>query len=196
MKIQIVCAGIGGRGVLLASTILIETAVKAGLKAMASDEYGMSQRGGSVVSLVKVGDFASPLVGRESADILLAFEESEFFRNLPFLKSGGITLINSAKKAFAPDVEGLMKQRAIRYYFLDADAVAKKKGMMQASNMAMLGYFSTLQISPYTFESIEETIREKVKAKLVEKNFEVFQAGYKLAQALSSKLKADSKDKG
>jgi Pyruvate/2-oxoacid:ferredoxin oxidoreductase gamma subunit len=76
-----------------------------------------------------------------------------------------------------------MKQRAIRHYFLDADAVAKKKGMMQASNMAMLGYFSTLQISPYTFESIEETIREKVKAKLVDKNFEVFQAGYKLAHS-------------
>jgi Pyruvate/2-oxoacid:ferredoxin oxidoreductase gamma subunit len=48
MKLQMVCAEIGGRGFLLASTILIETAVEAGLKAMASDEYGMSQRGGSV----------------------------------------------------------------------------------------------------------------------------------------------------
>jgi indolepyruvate ferredoxin oxidoreductase, beta subunit len=186
MKLQIVCAGIGGRGVLLASTILIETAVRAGLKAMASDEYGMSQRGGSVVSLVKVGDFASPLVGRESADILLAFEESEFYRNLLFLKSNGIALINSAKKTFAPDVEDLMRQRAIRHYLLDADAIAMKKGMMQASNMAMLGFFSTLQIGPYTAENIEETIRKKVKAKLVEKNYEVFQAGYKLAQSAQS----------
>ena len=76
-----------------------------------------------------------------------------------------------------------MRQRAIRHYFLDADVVAKKKGMIQASNMAMLGYFSTLQVSPYTFESIEETIREKVKAKLVDKNFEVFQAGYTLAHS-------------
>ncbi|MBP1749791.1 MAG: iorB-2, partial [Deltaproteobacteria bacterium] len=56
MKLEIVCSGIGGRGVLLASTILIEAAIKSGLKAMASDEYGMSQRGGSVVSLVKIGD--------------------------------------------------------------------------------------------------------------------------------------------
>ncbi len=64
MNLQIVCAGIGGRGVLLASTILIETAINEGLKAMASDEYGMSQRGGSVVSLVKVGNFASPLRGK------------------------------------------------------------------------------------------------------------------------------------
>ena len=47
MKLELVCAGIGGRGVLLASTILMETAIQAGYKAIASDEYGMSQRGGS-----------------------------------------------------------------------------------------------------------------------------------------------------
>jgi len=183
MNLQIVCAGIGGRGVLLASTILIETAIKAGLKAMASDEYGMSQRGGSVVSLVKVGDFESPLVGRESADILLAFEESEFYRNLPFLKIGGTTLINTSKKSFSTDIEGLLKHRKIKYFFLDADAIAMKKGMIQSSNMAMLGFFSALKISIFTFEKIEATIRQKVKAKLVEKNIEVFQAGYALAHS-------------
>jgi indolepyruvate ferredoxin oxidoreductase beta subunit len=191
MKLQIVCAGIGGRGVLLASTILIEVAVKAGLKAMASDEYGMSQRGGSVVSLVKVGDFASPLVGRESADILLAFEESEVYRNLMFLKSGGITLVNSVKKSLSPNIESLLRQRDIKSHLLDADAIAMERGMMQASNMAMLGFFSTLEIEPYSFEKIAGTIREKVKAKLVEKNFEVFMAGRERAQ--SSQLQADSK---
>lgn len=188
MKLQIVCAGIGGRGVLLASTILIEVAVKAGLKAMASDEYGMSQRGGSVVSLVKVGDFASPLVGREGADILLAFEESEFYRNLMFLKSGGVTLVNSAEKSFGPDIESLLKERKIQHYLLDADAIAMKKGMMQASNMAMLGFFSALGIEPYSFENIAETIQEKVKAKLVEKNLEIFEAGREVAHG--SKLVA------
>ena len=183
MKLQIVCAGIGGRGVLLASTILIEAAVKAGFKAMASDEYGMSQRGGSVVSLVKIGDFASPLVGRESADILLAFEESEFYRNLMFLKSGGITLVNSPKKSLSPNIESLLKRRNIRHYLLDADSIAMKKGMVQASNMAMMGFFSTMEIAPYSFENIAETIREKVKAKLVDKNLEVFKAGYEQAQS-------------
>jgi indolepyruvate ferredoxin oxidoreductase beta subunit len=192
MKLQIVCAGIGGRGVLLASTILIEVAVKAGLKAMASDEYGMSQRGGSVVSLVKVGDFASPLVGRESADILLAFEESEFYRNLLFLKGGGVTLVNSVKKSLSPNIESLLRQRDIKSHLLDADAIAMERGMMQASNMAMLGFFSTLEIAPYSYEKIAGTIREKVKAKLVEKNFEVFKAGRELAR--SSQLKAGSKN--
>lgn len=181
MNVQIVCAGIGGRGVLLASTILIETAIKAGLKAMASDEYGMSQRGGSVVSLVKVGDFESPLVGRENADILLAFEESEFYRNIHFLKTGGVTLINTSKKSLNTDIERLLKQRKIQYFLLDADAIAMKKKMIQSSNMAMLGFFSSLETVPFSYENIQETIRQKVKAKLVEKNLEVFQAGHELA---------------
>jgi len=181
MNVQIVCAGIGGRGVLLASTILIETAIKAGLKAMASDEYGMRQRGGSVVSLVKVGDFESPLVGRENADILLAFEESEFYRNIHFLKTGGVTLINTSKKSLNTDIERLLKQRKIRYFLLDADAIAMKKKMIQSSNMAMLGFFSSLETGPFSYENIQETIRKKVKAKLVEKNLEVFQTGHALA---------------
>jgi indolepyruvate ferredoxin oxidoreductase beta subunit len=113
MKHEIVCAGIGGRGVLLASTILIEAAIKSGMKAMASDEYGMSQRGGSVVSLVKVGDYASPLIGRENGDVLLAFEESEFYKTLFFLKKGGLALVNAQRALFAPSIENLMKARDI-----------------------------------------------------------------------------------
>ena len=192
MNLQIVCAGIGGRGVLLASTIIIETAIKAGLKAMASDEYGMSQRGGSVVSLVKVGNFASPLVGRESADILLSFEESEFYRNLPFLKTGGVTLVNTSRQLLSADIERLLKKRRVQHFLLDADAIAMQKGMIQSSNMAMLGFFSALDITPFSSDNIKETIRQRVKARLVEKNLEVFQAGYESAQ--SFQLIADSKN--
>jgi len=192
MNLQIVCAGIGGRGVLLASTIIIETAIKAGLKAMASDEYGMSQRGGSVVSLVKVGNFASPLVGRESANILLSFEESEFYRNLPFLKTGGVTLVNTSRQLLSANIERLLKKRRVQYFLLDADAIAMQKGMIQSSNMAMLGFFSAFDITPFSCDNIKETIRQKVKVRLVEKNLEVFQAGYESAQ--SFQLSADSKN--
>jgi len=178
MKLEIVCAGIGGRGVLLASTILIETAVKAGMKAMASDEYGMSQRGGSVVSLVKIGDCNSPLIGRENADILLVFEESEFYRNLVFLKKGGLALINARKKVLSIKVEELLKVRRIDCYFVDADGIASNKGSIQASNMALLGYFANFGKGPYNAETIKKTIKEKTKPKLVEKNLEVFDAGY------------------
>ncbi len=111
MKWEIVCTGIGGRGVLLASAVLIETAISAGYRAMASDELGMSQRGGSVVSLVKVGTFRSPFVGRENADVILSFEESEFYRNLSFLKKGGLAIVNSRGSVVPSPVEALLLAR-------------------------------------------------------------------------------------
>ncbi len=183
VRIEIVCAGIGGRGVLLASTLLIEAAIKEGYSALASDEYGMSQRGGSVVSLVKIGTYKSPLIGREDADILLAFEESEFYRNLTFLKKGGTAVVNRYGTALPEKIGGLLRQRHIGYFPVDADNIAKEKGMIQASNMALLGYFASFAPAPYTFQNLEETIRMRTKGKFVEKNLEIFRSGYDLAGA-------------
>ncbi|MCX8111347.1 MAG: indolepyruvate oxidoreductase subunit beta [Syntrophorhabdaceae bacterium] len=178
MKIEIICAGIGGRGVLLASTILIECAVRMGYHAIASDEYGMSQRGGSVVSHVKIGNSNSPIIGRENADILMAFEESEFYRNLNFLKKGGMAIINSRQRKIPEPVRDLLTKRSILSYMLDGDGIAKKGGMIQASNMALLGFFSAFSLGPYSFESMKETIRERVAEKFFQKNIEVFKAGF------------------
>lgn len=184
MKLEIVCTGIGGRGVLLASTILMETAIEAGYKAIASDEYGMSQRGGSVVSLIKIGDFASPLIGRENGDILLAFEESEFYKTLFYLKKSGIAIINTEKKSLPESVQHLLQKRDIRYFLIDADGIATEKKMIQSANMAILGFFSALSFGPYTPDSIEKTIEKKVPAKFLDKNREVFQEGIKVVQGL------------
>jgi len=180
MRLEIVCAGVGGRGVLLASTILMETAIQAGYEAKASDEYGMSQRGGSVLSLIKIGDYASPLIGRENADILLAFEESEFYKTLHFLKKGGLAIINTKKTSLAEPVQRLLGTRSIRSFLIDADGIAKQKKMIQSANMALLGLFSSLSIAPYTAENLEKTIGNKVPAKFLDKNREVFREGTKI----------------
>jgi indolepyruvate ferredoxin oxidoreductase, beta subunit len=184
MNYQIVCAGIGGRGVLLASTVLIETAINSGYHALASDEYGMSQRGGSVVSLIKIGDFKSPLVGRESADVLLAFEESEFYRNLPYLKKGGLAVINSHNTSLPARVTDLLSGRGARHFMVDADGIAMKAHTVQASNMALLGFFSHMSVGPYTREKVRDTIEKKTKGKFVAKNLAVFDMGYEQAKDL------------
>jgi indolepyruvate ferredoxin oxidoreductase beta subunit len=169
-KWEIVCSGVGGRGVLLASAVLIETATAAGYHAMASDELGMSQRGGSVVSMLKVGSFRSPFVGRENADVLLSFEESEFYRNLTFLRKGGLAIVNTSGREMPPAVAALLDARAIKCHLVDADAVANRHGAMQASNMAMLGFFSHFGLGPYTFDSILGAIGRKVAPRLFEMN--------------------------
>ena len=178
MKIEVVCAGIGGRGVLLASSILMEAAIRAGHHALASDEYGMSQRGGSVVSLVKVGNFESPLIGRENADVLLAFEESEFYRNLVFLKKGGFAVINSAKDVLPQDVQKLIKKRKVKAFLVNADGIAMDCKAIQASNMVLLGFLSQLSLAPFTYHNLKEAILEKTKGKSAEKNLEVFDKGH------------------
>ncbi|OPY69303.1 MAG: indolepyruvate oxidoreductase subunit beta [Syntrophorhabdaceae bacterium PtaU1.Bin034] len=177
MKLEIVCTGIGGRGVLLASAVLIETAVFAGFHAMASDELGMSQRGGSVVSMVKVGIFKSPFVGRENADAILSFEESEFYRNLPFLKRGGLAIVNSRSKELPAAVKEMLDARNVRTCLVDADGIAGSHGSIQASNMAMLGFFSHFSIGPYSFENILAGIGRRVAPRLLDMNRAVCGAG-------------------
>jgi indolepyruvate ferredoxin oxidoreductase beta subunit len=181
MKHEIICAGVGGRGVLLASTILIEAAIRSGLKAVASDEYGMSQRGGSVVSLVKVGDFASPFIGRENGDILLAFEESEFYRTLFFLKKGGLALVNTRAGGLPPSIAELLKKREITCRLVDADGIAREEGMFQSANMALLGCFAAFGIAPFTRQVLEETVRSRVPGRFLAKNLEVFAKGFDAA---------------
>jgi indolepyruvate ferredoxin oxidoreductase beta subunit len=183
MKWEIVCTGIGGRGVLLASAVLIETAVAAGYHAMASDELGMSQRGGSVVSMVKVGAFRSPFVGRENADVILSFEESEFYRNLPFLKKGGLAIVNSRASELPAAVRQMVDGRGMQVCLFDADGTAEAHGSIQASNMAMLGFFSHFCVGPYSYENIVNGIGRKVAAKLLDMNRAVCAAGRKQAQS-------------
>jgi indolepyruvate ferredoxin oxidoreductase beta subunit len=165
--------------VLLASTILIETAAIHGLRAVGSDEYGMSQRGGSVISLIKVGDFASPLIGRENGDVLLAFEESEFYRALTFLKRGGVAIVNRKEKTFPPAIEAMRKERGYLFRTLDADGIAAAHGMVQAANMVLLGYFSSLAIEPYTFATMKGALESRVSAKFRQTNVELFEKGYR-----------------
>lgn len=194
MNLEIVCAGIGGRGVLLASTIIIETAVRAGLHAMASDEYGMSQRGGSVVSLVKVGASQSPLIGRENADVLLAFEESEFYRNLVFLKKGGMAIVNTPRQVLPEKIASLLAGRGSKSFLIAADDIAKEKNMIQASNMALLGFFSFFKVGPYTHEGVLGTLKDRTKGKFLDKNVDIFQTGYAIAR--NSKLSANTRGRG
>lgn len=167
---------------LLASTILIEAAIKSGMRAVASDEYGMSQRGGSVVSLVKVGDYASPFIGRENGDILLAFEESEFYKTLTFLKRGGLALINTRKEVLSPPVDKALKGRNITYRSIDADGIARDEGMFQSANMALLGSFAFFGIEPFTREVLEDTIRSRVPERFLAKNLSVFAKGFEAAR--------------
>ena len=87
--------GVGGQGVVLASKLIAYAAMEKGMFVRTSETIGMAQRGGSVVSHVRVGEeIHSPMIPKGSADVLLAFEPAEAVRNLSYLKKGGIVIVN------------------------------------------------------------------------------------------------------
>ena len=93
-RVQIIIAGIGGQGILFFSKIFSNLGLKLGLNVMGSETYGMSQRGGSVMTHLKLGDFQSPLVRTGAADFLYSLQGDETYRALKFLKEGGVCFVN------------------------------------------------------------------------------------------------------
>ncbi len=91
---QYVIVGLGGQGILFTSRVLGHIAVSRGERVMGSEVHGMAQRGGSVISHFKVGQYESPLVLTGSADLLIAFDQGEGIRNLHFLRPGAKAILN------------------------------------------------------------------------------------------------------
>src|SRR5512146_1945500 len=93
--INFLLAGVGGQGTILASDVLVNVGLAAGLQAKQAEVHGMSQRGGSVTSHVRWGTVVySPLVGAGEVDVFLAFEKAEALRNLAQLRYGALAVIN------------------------------------------------------------------------------------------------------
>ncbi len=98
MKQQIVVSGIGGQGVLFLTRVIAQVAVDQGIPVLTSESHGMAQRGGTVLSTLKVGDFAAPLIRTGQADVALLLWDANLPVHRSLLKEGGALLINSAKR--------------------------------------------------------------------------------------------------
>src|SRR5690554_4392083 len=94
--INIIFAGVGGQGTVLASKLVAECAMNKGLNAHTAETIGMAQRGGSVVSHVRIGDDVySPLIPYGQTDLLIGFEPCEAVRNLHYLKRDGTVVVSN-----------------------------------------------------------------------------------------------------
>ena len=111
--------GVGGQGVVLASKLIAYAAMEKGLNVRTSETIGMSQRGGSVVTHVRMGETVhSPMIPKGTADVIMAFEPAEAVRNLSYLKEDGVMVVD--KKAVKPVTATLMQsnydgQEALEY---------------------------------------------------------------------------------
>ena len=129
---QIVLSGFGGQGILFLSRLLAEAAIAGGFPVLTSETHGMAQRGGVVVSHLKVGGFDSPLVRTGRADILLVLKEENVALHREFLADGGALIVNAPVPADAGP--------GVRVHAVDADALALSAGAPHAVNLVLLGF--------------------------------------------------------
>jgi len=188
MNIMIV--GVGGQGTLLASRILGAAAQAAGHQVKLSEVHGMSQRGGSVVTYVKYGpEVNSPVIETGEADMIIAFEELEAYRSLPFLKKDGVMIVNTQKTDPMPVITGaaiypagildIFKEQGVRYVACDALALAKEAGNVKAVNVALIGVMA--KNSELDRSIWDAALEAAVPPKFLELNKKAFSLGYEQA---------------
>ena len=188
MSTSIIFAGVGGQGVLTASSIVGKAALLSGVNVVMSEVHGMAQRGGIVVTEMKIGDAKSPLVGRGEADIIVGFEPVEAYRVLWKAHPGAYVVVNtepiipitvSLGNAEYPDVNNLIENMSnLKVYPLEATELARKAGDSITTNIVILGALSKLPIFPIKRETLKEAIKESINPKYHELNFKAFELGY------------------
>lgn len=183
-------AGVGGQGIILASRVLAEGLLRAGLDVKSTEVHGMAQRGGSVVTQVCFGERVySPLVGPGAIDALVALEKLEALRYIHYVKKNGILLVNNKEIPSLPilsgavpypqDVEERLTAFPVSLHTVDADGVAERLGNHRAMNMVLLGALLKLTgLAELT--DWKEVVAEAVRPEYRGLNLKALEAGMSL----------------
>ena len=184
--LSILIAGVGGQGTLLASRALGKYALDNGFDCKLSEVHGMAQRGGSVITYVKISHdplekIYSPIIDEGGADVILAFEKLEALRYLSYLKKGGVVLYSSQEILPMPVVAGEREypkeiEKELDGVEVDALSLALKAGNAKTANSVMLGAFC--KIMKLDKEKFSAALLACIPQKTVEMNRKAFEYGY------------------
>jgi len=184
---DVLIVGIGGQGTILASNVLGDACVIEGRHVRGAETHGMSQRGGSVETHIRIDGKFGPLIAPGTADLLLAFDVLEAVRYRHFLKPDGVMVVNremvvptsvfSGKQPVPKmeDVEAELKAGSAKVILVDAADIAARAGNPLAANIVLLGAAS--HILPLAAESLFEAVRRNVPPKTVQINEKAFALG-------------------
>lgn len=191
MKKDCLLCGVGGQGTVLASRLIAAAAMNKGLNAATSETIGMAQRGGCVVSHVRVADcIHSPMIPYGGADVIIAFEPAEAVRNLRYLKKDGTVI--TASKAVKPVTSTLggasytgdemlsyLKENIANLVVIDGDAVCGECGSPKVLNLALLGAAAACGALGLTAEEVESAMKKRVNEKFHVLNSKAIELGGK-----------------
>ena len=186
-ELNVMVVGVGGQGTLLTSRIIGKTALNAGLDVKLSEVHGMAQRGGSVVTFIRMGEIVrEPVVEEGSADIIISFERLEAKRYAHFLKKDGVMIINDCRidpmtvvigASVYPEniIEDLKKSHTV--YTINGGEIAKELGNSKVLNSVVLGL--SAKYIGFDVEEWIKVIETTVPPKTIEINKQAFMKGYK-----------------
>lgn len=181
--------GVGGQGVVLASKLIAYAAMEKGMNVRTSETIGMSQRGGSVVSHVRMGELVySPMIPKKSADVMIAFEPAEAVRNLQYLKGDGVLVVD--KKAVKPVTATLsqsqydgqeelayLQKKVKNLYMIDGEEICRQAGSSKVLNVVLLGVALGSGVLDIQLDEMKEEIKKHVKPQFVEMNIKALSLG-------------------
>lgn len=183
MQKNIILTGVGGQGTVLASKLIAAAAMAKGLPVMSAETIGMAQKGGAVFSHLRIGEgVKSPMIRRGTADLLLAFEPAEAVRMLPYLRKGGMVVVNShpimpvtaalqGTDYTGAEMVAYLREHAEHVLVLDGQKAVEAIGNPKTLNVIMLGAaLASGALGFLTEEDVLAAIRQKVKPKFVTLN--------------------------
>ncbi len=189
---QFLIVGVGGQGTVLASKILAAAALAQGMQVRTTETIGMAQRGGTVMSHVKMGEcVASPMIAAHQADVILAFEPSEAVRALPFLKPDGMLIVCTDPIApitsslhggydVAPQLDYLQAHVA-RLKLVDGAGLLTCCGNKKALNIALLGCAAACGVLPFGADDLLQVMLQNIPERFAEMNRRAYEFGRKQA---------------
>lgn len=181
----VLLVGVGGQGTILAGDLLAKTAAASGYDVKISEIHGMSQRGGSVSTVVRFGDDVASMICDEGcADVIVSFEAIEALRARQFLVvDGGRLFVNGeviepvsvaiGTGSMPADIDGALAELgAVK---VPAGRIAREAGSPKSTNVVLMGALSTAL--PFEAETWREVIAGRVPPKTVDANLAAFDAG-------------------
>lgn len=195
MTKNVLLCGVGGQGTVLASRLIALAAMEKGMEARGAETIGMAQRGGSVVSHVRIGEeIHSPLIPYKSADVIIGFEPAEAVRCLPYLKEGGCVVVSPA--AIRPVTATLsggtytgqemmeyLKENVQKLVAVDGASVCSRCGSGKVLNVALLGAAVASGLIGLSLEEMEQAVSKRVPEKFREMNLLALKLGALSCQA-------------
>jgi len=190
---QMVICGVGGQGILTLSDIITIAAQMKGFNVLGSEVHGMAQKGGSVITNLKIGkNLNSPTIPIGTSKMLVGLEQNETLRYIKYLLPGG-TVITSETVLFPiawkKDKEAADKARKsikdnlgkfdANVHFIDAEGLANQAGLALTQNIVLLGALSQVEGFPITDNDLREALKIRVPPKHLEVNLKAFNLGIK-----------------